>query len=155
VVSPAPRIEEHPDIVALRMRYDKAAQTPIAQGVDGLSFLVGLFVVASPWIVGFNSLTTLAINNLIVGIAMCVFALSFASAYGRTHGIAWVAPLLGVWTIVAPWAVAGNVDTLRTILTNVIAGGSFVLLSLAAVGLGAKYGRAAERGRGGPTAETR
>jgi hypothetical protein len=137
VASPTSRIEEHPDIVALRMRYDRAVETPAAQGVYGLSFLTGLFVAASPWIVGFNGLTTLAITNLITGVAMCVFTLSLASAYGRTHGIGWVAPLLGAWTVVAPWAVAGGVDTSRTILSNVIAGGVFALLSLTALGLGA------------------
>jgi SPW repeat len=147
VSSPTTPIEEHPDLVALRMRYDRAVETPVARGLNGLSFLVGLFVAASAWIVGFSGLTTLAVNNLIIGIAMCVFAIGFASAYGRTHGIAWVAPLLGAWTIIAPWSVAGDVYNLRTILTNVIAGGLFLLLSAAAIGLGLRRPGAVGRAR--------
>lgn len=128
-------IERHPDIVALRAHYDEAVETPTAQIIDGLAFTTAVFVAASPWIVGFSDLGTLTVNNLITGIAMAVLALSFASAYGRIHGIAWVAPLLGAWIVVAPWVVSGAVDTTRTITTNVIAGGLFLLLSLAGIGL--------------------
>jgi MFS superfamily sulfate permease-like transporter len=59
-------------------------------------------------VVGFNHFTTLTATNLIAGIALAVLALGFASAYGRTHGIAWVAPLIGVCTIIAPWVVSAT-----------------------------------------------
>jgi hypothetical protein len=98
-------IEEHPDIAALRMRYERAAETVAGQVVGGLTFLAGLFVAASPWIVGFSQFTTLTVNNLIVGIAVTVFALGLTSAFGRTHGLAWTAPLVGVWLIISPWVV--------------------------------------------------
>ncbi|MEU9371107.1 SPW repeat protein [Streptomyces avermitilis] len=39
---------------------------------------------------------------------------------------------LGVWTIVAPWAVADDVSTTTTIVNNIIAGVIAVLLALAA-----------------------
>jgi SPW repeat len=136
MASPTTPIEQHPDLVELRMRYDEAAQKPTLQILEGFSFLVGLFVAASPWIVGFAGLTTLAITNLIVGGALALLAIGFASAYGRTHGIAWVAPCLGVWTIIAPWVVSGNVATTRTILSNVIAGALALLLGLATALLG-------------------
>ncbi len=135
MASQTARIEEHPDIVGLRMRYEQVAETRAAHVVDGLSLLTGLFVAASAWIVGFTA-TTLAATNLITGIALALLALGFASAFGRTHGIAWVAPVLGVWTILSPWLVSGSVATGRTIATNVIAGGVYLVLSLSAMWLG-------------------
>jgi hypothetical protein len=129
-------IEQHPDIAALRMRYEEAAETPTAQITDGLGILAGLYLAISPWIIGFNNLTTLTVNNLITGIVVALLALGFASAYARMHGVAWVTPLIGAWTIIAPWVVAGNADTTKTITSNVIIGGLCVLLGAAVVMMG-------------------
>ncbi|HZE03023.1 MAG TPA: SPW repeat protein [Pseudonocardiaceae bacterium] len=74
--------------------------------------------------------------NLIVGIALAVLALGFASAYGRTHGITWVATVLGVWTVIAPWVVNGGVATTATIVSNVVVGLIAALLGLGAMSLG-------------------
>jgi hypothetical protein len=126
-----PAIEEHPDIAALRERYEEAAETPTAQVAEGLLFASGLFLAMSPWVVGFTGQAALRTSNLFTGIAIAVLALGFASAYGRTHRIAWVAPLLGAWTIVAPWLVSGPTPSGRAITTNVIVGAVCVLLSLA------------------------
>lgn len=53
------------------------------------------------------------------------------SAYERTHAMAWTAVALGAWTIIAPWAIAGEMDTTRTVVSNVIAGGVALCLGLA------------------------
>ncbi|MGW4091500.1 SPW repeat protein [Nocardia sp. NPDC004750] len=129
-------MSRHPDIVELREKYERASEAPDAQAVTGLMFLTGLYIAISPWVVGFNGLSTLTGNNLIVGIALAMLALGFASVYGRTHGIVWTAPLIGLWTIVAPWIVSGNVDTTSTIWNNVVAGAVAVLLGLASMFLG-------------------
>ncbi|SDL31519.1 SPW repeat protein [Nonomuraea jiangxiensis] len=123
----------HPDIAELRAKYELAAETPIAKAVAGLTFLTGLYLAISPWVVGFNGFTTLTVNNLIVGIALAMLGAGFASASGRTHGIVWIAPLIGVWTIIAPWVVSGNVATTGTIWSNVVTGAVAVLLGLAAM----------------------
>ena len=129
-------MRSHPDIVELRAKYEAAAETRAAQTVDGLTFLTGLYLAVSPWVVGFNRFTTLTANDLVVGIALALLALGFASAYGRTHGIAWVAPLVGVWTIIAPWVVSGDGATTATIWSNVVAGIIAGLLGLGAMYLG-------------------
>jgi hypothetical protein len=126
-----PAIEEHPDIAALQERYEEAAETPTAQVADGLIFASGLFLAMSPWVVGFTGHPALTSSNLFTGIAVAVLALGFASAYGRMHRIAWVTPLLGAWTIVAPWLVNGPTPSGRAITTNVIVGAVLVLLSMA------------------------
>lgn len=126
----------HPDITELRAKYEAAAETPLARAVDGLIFLTGLYLAISPWVVGFTRFPTLTGNDLIVGVALALLALGFASAYGRTHGVAWVAPLIGVWTIIAPWAVSGDVATAATIWSNVVVGVIALVLGLGAMSLG-------------------
>ncbi|MFB9630954.1 SPW repeat protein [Nonomuraea helvata] len=125
----------HPDIMELRAKYELAAEAPTLRAVTGLTFLAGLYLAISPWVVGFNGFTTLAANNLIVGIAVAMLALGLASASERTHGIAWITPLIGVWTIISPWVVSGNVATTGTIWSNVVTGVITLLL-----GLGAMFG---------------
>ncbi len=131
-----PGIEEHPDIVALRARYDVAGAQPVAQLVDGLTLLSGLYLAISPWIVDFGSSNRLAMNNLITGIAVTLLALGFSSAYGYTHGIAWCAPVIGVWTIIAPWVISGwDADVTRPFWNNIITGVVITALGLATMAL--------------------
>lgn len=134
--SPTPSIEEHPDLIAMRARYDRAAATPTAQAVDGLIFLAGLYFAISPWVIGFAGATSLAVNNLIVGLAVAFLAVGFASAYGHTHGLMWVTPFLGAWMILSPWLAAGAVATPASVLNNVIVGGAAALLFLGQLAMG-------------------
>ncbi|WP_443729310.1 SPW repeat protein [Sphaerisporangium perillae] len=53
---------------------------PDGQQVAGLTFLTGLYLAISPWVVGFNRFPTLTVNNLIVGLALALLALGFGSA---------------------------------------------------------------------------
>ncbi|MGH3549229.1 MAG: SPW repeat protein [Pseudonocardiaceae bacterium] len=130
----------HPDIAELRAKYETAAQTPVAHAVNGLTFLAGLYLAISPWVIGFNRFPTLTVNDLIVGVALAVLALGFSS-YDRTRGIAWAAPLIGVWTIIAPWVISGDVATTATVWSNVVAGVVAVLLGLSAMSFGMSRNR--------------
>jgi hypothetical protein len=133
---PMPGMAEHPDIAELRARYDRVAETTSAHMLDGLTFLSGLYLAISPWVIAFNGrTTTLTVNNLLTGIAVTLLAVGFASAYGRTHGVAWVVPLLGVWTIIAPWIVRGALPSTSTIVNNVITGALIFLFGVGAAGM--------------------
>ncbi|MFF1555578.1 SPW repeat protein [Rhodococcus erythropolis] len=128
----------HPDILAMRERYDQAAEQPIAQAVEGLMLLSGLYAAASAWIIGFAEQTNLSATNLICGAAIGLLAVAFGSAYGRTHGMTFVAPLLGIWLIVSPWIVAGVDTSASMIWSNVIVGAIVCVLGvgIAALGIG-------------------
>ncbi|MFI8086395.1 SPW repeat protein [Kitasatospora sp. NPDC086009] len=125
-------IEEHPDLMELRARHDRAAATPRAQMIEALALVTGLYLAASPWICGFNGFTTLAVTNLITGIAYALLLGGLGSSYERTHSMAWAAAALGIWTCVAPWVVAGDVAHTRSITSNLITGAIATLLALAA-----------------------
>lgn len=134
--SPRSSMETHPDIVAMRNRHEmaeRATSTPMAQAIEAMAFLTGVYLAASPWIAGFNNLSALTVNNLIVGIAYALLMSGgFGRAYERTHSMAWAACALGAWTIVAPWVIAGDVSTTRTVVNNIIVGVVGLLLGLAA-----------------------
>ncbi|RZL79912.1 MAG: hypothetical protein EOP32_18155 [Rhodococcus sp. (in: high G+C Gram-positive bacteria)] len=129
-------IEQHPDSVALRDQYDQAAENPISRVTDGLMLLAGLYAAASPWIIGFHGTTTLAVNDLIAGIAVALLAVGFTSAYGRTHGMAFTLPVVGLWLIISPWVVAGVDTTAGVVVSNVVAGAVVCVLGLGLTGLG-------------------
>jgi hypothetical protein len=142
-------IEHHPDIAALRARYEMAAENPAAHVMDGLMFLTGLYLAISPWVVGFRGgLRNLVINNLIIGIALAVLALCIASAHGRTHGVTWVLPIIGLWTIIAPFVMRGHMATTRSVWNNVITGAIALLLGLGAMGVIAMRTRGGGEGGG-------
>lgn len=147
-------LESHPDIQEMRERHaraERAASTQQGQAVEAMALITGLYLAASPWIAGFNDFNTLAINNLITGIAYAFLLSGFGHAYERTHARAWAAALLGAWTVFAPWVVAGNVDTTRTIVNNIIVGVIALLLALAASAAAGKTDRS-DRGRTDRTA---
>lgn len=129
-------IDSHPDLMSLRDRYAAVSDKPLAGVIEGLCMLTGLYLAISPWVVGFQGLTSLRTSNLIIGLALAVLAMGFGSVLERTHGLGWVACALGVWTIVAPWAVSGTADTTKTITNNAIVGGVACFLGLATIGMG-------------------
>lgn len=128
-------MEQHPDIMELRARYDRAAAMPLAQLADGLVFLTGLYLAISPWVVGFDGMRTMAASNLVTGVALALVGAGLASAYGRTHGMAWVAPIIGIWTIITPWVISGSVATTATIANNVATGAVAVCVGAAAMSI--------------------
>ncbi|GAA3383584.1 SPW repeat protein [Streptomyces racemochromogenes] len=131
-------IERHPDLAEMRTRFERVTSTPAAQAVEALALISGLYLAASPWIAGFSVLGPLAVNNLIAGLAFCLCMGGLGTAYERTHAMAWTAVAIGAWTIVAPWAIAGEMDTTRSVVSNVITGAVMLCLGLAMVSMGGR-----------------
>lgn len=130
------QMSTHPDLIEMRRRYDAASASPIAEGAAGLALLGAIFLAASPWIVGFSALTAITVSNLITGGALVVLVLALTSAYGRMHGLTFVVPAIGIWTLIAPWVIVGAMDTTRTIWSNVCVGGAIVVFGLVMLAVG-------------------
>ncbi|MBX6384910.1 MAG: SPW repeat protein [Microbispora sp.] len=151
-----PGLAPRPDVTELRQTYDRAGSTAPAQLMDGVTFLAGLYLAISPWIVGFSGFGNLAINNLIVGLTVAALALGCASAFGRTYGMSWVTPVLGVWTLIAPWVISGHPATTATISNNVVTGAIIFVFGLGALAFAANYRQhehGGRRGAGAPGGE--
>lgn len=134
--SPTEPIEKHPDLLALRAASESAATRPIAQGLECLSLLSGLFLAVSPWIVGFQNVSpALTVNNLVTGLALVVLALGFGPAFERTHAMSMAAFLIGVWTIVAPYVIYQSPRTTRLEVSNIATGAVICVFALMTMGL--------------------
>lgn len=129
-------IDHHPDILALRERYGRVAESMTAHGTFGLTLLGAVYAAVSPWVVGFDGTRALAVNDFIVGIVCVALAFAFAMALDRSHGMTWTLPVLGVWFIVAPWVLHGVSPHGTMIWSNVIAGAVLTLLGLNAMYFG-------------------
>lgn len=129
-------IDHHPDLLALRARYERVAESMSAHFTFGLALLTGLYVAASPWIVGFSATRTLATSDLIAGIAVAFLAYGCATALDRAHGMTWTLPVLGVWVIVSTWIVPDVVLTTGMTWSNVVAGALLTFLGLNATYFG-------------------
>src|ERR1700746_722485 len=129
-------IDHHPDLLALRARYERVAESMSAHVTFGLALLTGLYVAVSPWIVGFSATNQLATSDLVVGIAVAFLAYGFATALDRAHGMTWSLPVLGAWVIVSPWIAPGFTATAGMIWSNVVAGAFLTFLGLNATYFG-------------------
>jgi hypothetical protein len=129
-------LREHPDLMEMRDRYERANARAGAQLVEGATILTSLYLAISPFVVGFVDRPRLTLNNVITGLAATLIAFCISAMYGRTHGLAWVVPVIGAWTIVAPWAIRGQSPSDSTIASNVITGGLLVLMGLAIIMVG-------------------
>lgn len=129
-------MSDHPDLIELRERLDRASETPQAKALEGLAVIAGLYVAVSPWVVDFHTgNTSLTVSNLIIGLAAALLAAELGSAYSRAHGMSWVLPILGVWVIVSQWVIQSTVLDVGVVLNNIIAGACIVLLGLGVMGM--------------------
>jgi hypothetical protein len=131
-------IERHPDIVALRQKYERANETWAAHITTGLVLLSGLYLATSSWIIGFQSLTPLAISNVATGAVLVALACGLTAGFERWHGVAWVIPVLGAWAFVAPWVIRGGMNTTPAVASNVSVGAVTFLCGLATLWMGAR-----------------
>lgn len=138
-------IDHHPDLLALRANYDRVAESMSAHVTFGLALLTGLYVAASPWLVGFSATGSLATSDLIAGIAAAFLAYGFATALDRAHGLTWTMPVLGVWVVASPWILQGVTLTAGMMWSNVVAGALLTLLGLNAAYFGRRTRAAATR----------
>ncbi|HZN83302.1 MAG TPA: SPW repeat protein [Mycobacterium sp.] len=128
-------IDQHPDILALRASYDRAAESMTAQATFGLTLLTAIFVALLPHIVGFDTFTRLPASDLIVGITVAVMAMCFGSALDRTHGMTWTLPVFGVWIFFSPWIFVAS-PTAGMIWSHMICGALITVCGLYAVYFG-------------------
>ncbi|NJC73335.1 SPW repeat protein [Planosporangium thailandense] len=136
MVRPSVSIEDHPEIAELRERFDRVAETPAAKSVDSIAVLAGVWLAISPWVVNFRGFNfNLAVNDLITGIAVAIMGLAFATVWGRSHGLSFTVPVIGLWTIAAPWAVRGGAVTAGTLANNVATGLVILAVGLAAASM--------------------
>lgn len=90
---------------------------------SGLDVLAGVWLLISPFVIGFSDLATAMTNNVICGgIVIVLAAIRFLGAY-RQSWLSWVNCLIGIWAIISPWALgfARNQDaSTNNVITGIV-----------------------------------
>ena len=132
-----PHIAGHPDAAEMRERFERVTSRREAVAIDGLLLLTGLYAAISPWVVHFHGANpNLAVNNLIIGIALALMGVGLTLAGERMYRLSWTCALIGVWMIISPWVVtAGHGATAGIIWNNVWIGAVAFVLGLGAASM--------------------
>jgi hypothetical protein len=103
---------------------------------DGLNLLLGVWLVVSPWILGFTGVKYAPGNAYVVGVIIAVAAVSALLAFHEWEE--WVNIILGVWLVITPWLFGfGTLAPTTETLAAFAATWNFVIVGLLVVGLAA------------------
>jgi hypothetical protein len=94
---------------------------------DLVSALVGVWLILSPWALGFQSDTNALANAVIIGlllIATAVGAIFVPRAWEE-----WTEGVLGVWLVISPWAL-GFAGIQNAMISAVASGFAVIVLAL-------------------------
>ncbi len=85
------------------------------------NFLLGIWLIISPFVLAFTSLERAKWNNVAVGVAVGLLALSRMSGSRTQANWSWINILLGIWMIISPF-VLGFSQYSTPLWNNVILG---------------------------------
>lgn len=94
---------------------------------DSVNVVLGAWLVASPWLLGYQAQSNLKWNSVILGLLIAAVAL-----YAMVQVFAWeewVGMLFGAWLIVSPWVLGFSAVT-AAMLNAVIVGAAVAALAL-------------------------
>lgn len=76
------------------------------RGASGLNIILGIWLIISPWVLGYSGLPWPLWNNIICGILIALLAAARVWSPGTGPGVSWINALIGVWLIVCSfiWA---------------------------------------------------
>jgi hypothetical protein len=94
---------------------------------DLVNALVGVWLILSPWALGFQSETNVLANAVIVGLLLIAAALG-AMLVPRAWE-EWTEVALGVWLVISPWAL-GFAGLQNAMISAVASGLAVVVLAL-------------------------
>lgn len=81
----------------------KVWSTLSRQWQDAINFVLGAWLVLSPWLLGYMNELGAARNAYATGAIIAVAALAALVAFHRWEE--WVNAILGVWLVVSPWII--------------------------------------------------
>ncbi len=91
---------------------------------DPINALLGIWLIISPWALGFSSTTAATVNFVIVGILLLAVALG--AIYVPKAWEEWSEVVLGIWMVVSPWLV--RYATQHAAKTDAVVTGIIVLI---------------------------
>ena len=127
---------DHPDLVEMRERYERASASGPAVITDGLVLLAGLWLAISPWVIHFNGTDpNITINNLILGIAVAVVSLGLTLMPQRMVRLSWATAIIGAWAAVSQWIIHQSGTVAGLWVNNLVTGVVIAVLGVAAAAI--------------------
>ncbi len=90
-------------------------------GISGWNVALGVWVLISPFVMGYRQNTNFLWNNVIIGIAIALIALLRNMATGPRAVYSWLNVVLGIWLIISPFALRFTGNALA-LWNNIIVG---------------------------------
>lgn len=94
---------------------------------DPINAMLGLWVVLSPWVVGFQGTTTAMSTAVILGIIL--IAVSLGATFAARAWEDWLEGIVGVLLIIAPWVLGFSMHH-DAMMTTLISGIVILVLAL-------------------------
>ncbi len=91
-----------------------------ARLADGVSILVGLWLIASPFVMGFSAMTGEMWNNVIFGALIALLGLVRLYMPEQAEWMSWLNAVFGLWLILSPFVL--SYPTVVDLWDNIIAG---------------------------------
>lgn len=88
--------------------------------------LAGLWLIAAPFVLGFQAVQVAEWNHIVIGAAVAIIAIIRASDPDHRAAMSWTNVVLGVWLIASPWVL--NYNGVNDAQTNSIVMGVIVIL---------------------------
>ncbi len=97
--------------------------------LGGIDIVLGLWLIVSPFLLGYANLTTPLWNSIIIGVAVAALAATQTSREGYRRGwTGWVNVVLGIWLIFSPF-ILGFADVTSALWNNIILGIAITVLA--------------------------
>jgi hypothetical protein len=95
---------------------------------SGLNVIAGLWLLISPWVLGFTDTQNALWNNVILGIAIAIIAFIRAGGWYTPQWLGWLNLILGIWVFIAPF-VLGYSNVSSALWDDLVLGVIVVVLS--------------------------
>ena len=123
------------------MAYGPFDETHQASVASGINFLLGLWLIVSPWVFGFAPGESSMWNAVAVGVLIAVIA---ASRQRGPAAVSWLNVALGAWVIASPWVYGDTTNADRTWNSVVTGALALVLAWVSATTTGSGRSRPSE-----------
>lgn len=104
---------------------------------DLVNILLGVWIVISPWVLGFQDVTAAMANAAVVGLALIATALG--AIFKPRAWEEWTEGALGVWLIASPWLLGFSTHS-EALMAMLLTGAAVMALALWALLTDKDYG---------------
>lgn len=93
---------------------------------SGLDVLAAAWLIVSPWVLGYQAVSSATSNDVLFGAIICILALVRTLGAVRAAALSWTNAILGLWFVISPWVLGYSHVGMAT--TNSVVVGVVVMI---------------------------